>query len=114
MLCVLPLIHHIGDLQPGTSVQNLAPDNRIPPDGPDERRPGTMAQIARLLPISKKLSPLIPTMAPHRAVSFPLSRVEEVVRESPFKIPKADVAKLGACDAFHIIRSVLAKQQDSA
>lgn len=52
-------------------------------------------------------------MAPHRAVSFPLSRVDEVVRESPFKIHKADVAKLGACDAFHIIRSILAKQQDS-
>lgn len=109
------MLHQVGEHQLGTSVQNVAHDNRLLPDGPDERRPGTMAQIARLLPISKKLSPLSFTMAPpHRALSFPLSRVEEVVRKSPFQIPEADVAKLGACDAFHAIRSILAKQQDSA
>ncbi|KAL8828017.1 MAG: hypothetical protein Q9191_002834 [Dirinaria sp. TL-2023a] len=52
-------------------------------------------------------------MAIHRALSFPLSRVEEVARESPFKVQEADAARLSSCDAFHIIRKLLAKQQDS-
>lgn len=52
-------------------------------------------------------------MAIHRALSFPLSRVEEVARKSPFKVHEADAARLGSCDAFHIIRELLAKQQDS-
>ena len=51
-------------------------------------------------------------MAPHRALSFPLSCAEEAARASPFKVHKADAAKLGNCDAFRIIRKLLANQQD--
>ena len=52
-------------------------------------------------------------MAPHRAHSFPLACPEEAARESPFKIHKADAAKLGSCDAFRLIRKLLANHQNS-
>ncbi|KAL8795651.1 MAG: hypothetical protein Q9195_001889 [Heterodermia aff. obscurata] len=50
-------------------------------------------------------------MAPHRALSFPLSCTEELARQSPFTVPNADAAQLGSCDAFRIIRKLLANQQ---
>ena len=50
-------------------------------------------------------------MAPHRALSFPLACIDEVARDSPFTIPEDDAAKLGSCDAFRIIRKLLANQQ---
>ena len=50
-------------------------------------------------------------MAPHRALSFPLSCAEDLARQSPFTVPKADAAQLSSCDAFRIIRKLLANQQ---
>ena len=52
-------------------------------------------------------------MAPIRAVSFPLSRVEEATRLPLFAVNKADASELESCEAFQIIRHLLANEQGS-
>ncbi|MCJ1261203.1 hypothetical protein MMC22_001067 [Lobaria immixta] len=48
-----------------------------------------------------------------RSITFPLSHVEETSRKSPFSVHEDDVGRLGSCEAFQIIRSLLIRQKDS-
>ena len=53
-------------------------------------------------------------MALHRAVSFPLSQIEEESRIPPFDVSKKDVLKLQSCEAFQLIRDLLLNKEEAA
>lgn len=48
-----------------------------------------------------------------RSFTFPLSHFDETSPKSPFSVHEDDIGRLGSCEAFQIIRSLLIRQKDS-
>ena len=54
------------------------------------------------------------SMELNRSLTFPLSHAEATTRTSPFAVKAQDAVALEECEAFQIIRELLANDQQSA